>query len=174
VLWLAPDETVSAWLAGLFGVLAAFGAGARRIAVFAGARGGARAKVPLPVAAWIAAALLFLIVLTVADALSQGMAWEFKTPPHAPEALTGASVVNGCNEGGPRDNLTTPALALLALAVVSWLFGRSWPFLNRSSLHALYSARLTRAYLGASNPCRGSPARREVRRATAMPSRSPT
>lgn len=39
----------------------------------------------------------------------------------------------------------------LAALVLSFLFGRTWTFLNRSSLHALYAARLTRAYLGASN-----------------------
>jgi len=40
---------------------------------------------------------------------------------------------------------------LLAFAL---LFGRCWPFINQSSLHSMYSARLTRAYLGASNPRR--------------------
>ncbi len=43
---------------------------------------------------------------------------------------------------------------LAGLLVFSWLFGRNWSFLNRSSLHALYSSRLARAYLGASNPKR--------------------
>ena len=37
------------------------------------------------------------------------------------------------------------------------LFGHTWPFLNNSTLLPLYSARLTRAYLGASNPRRVSP-----------------
>lgn len=40
---------------------------------------------------------------------------------------------------------------LLAFAL---LFGRCWPFINQSSLYSMYSARLTRAYLGASNPRR--------------------
>ena len=39
----------------------------------------------------------------------------------------------------------------LALLVLCVLLGRSWTFLNGTSLHSLYSARLTRAYLGASN-----------------------
>ena len=46
------------------------------------------------------------------------------------------------------------AMSLLFLLVFSWIFGRNWSFLNRSSLHALYSSRLARAYLGASNPDR--------------------
>src|SRR5262249_47260054 len=44
-------------------------------------------------------------------------------------------------------------VTLLAFAV---LFGRCWPFINHSSLASVYSARLTRAYLGASNPRRKS------------------
>lgn len=46
-----------------------------------------------------------------------------------------------------RLELLTGVVALLAL-----LASRLWPFVNRSSLHAIYEARLRRAYLGASNP----------------------
>jgi hypothetical protein len=38
--------------------------------------------------------------------------------------------------------------------LLSFLFGRTWPFVNRSSHHSLYASRLTRSYLGASNPKR--------------------
>lgn len=41
-----------------------------------------------------------------------------------------------------------------AAALLAGLSGRVWSFVNRSSLHALYEARLRRAYLGASNPAR--------------------
>jgi hypothetical protein len=50
-----------------------------------------------------------------------------------------------------------PAPALLgftAAFLLSILFGQTWPFVNNSSHQSLYSARLTRAYLGASNPRR--------------------
>ncbi len=48
-----------------------------------------------------------------------------------------------------------PALLGFAFALLlSILFGQTWPFVNRSSQLPLYSARLTRAYLGASNPRR--------------------
>ena len=40
------------------------------------------------------------------------------------------------------------------LAVVVFATADLWYFLNRSSMHALYEARLRRAYLGASNPAR--------------------
>ncbi|MDX1432158.1 MAG: hypothetical protein R3286_06880, partial [Gammaproteobacteria bacterium] len=162
VLWHDPANKLSAVLTGLLGVLAAVGAGARRLAVLFGPREGARSRVSLRLVVWVAAALLYLAVLTVADALSHGLAWEFRMPAYAPAAIVDGGPANGCVENAARcglDGLRTPALALLSLFAVSWLFGRSWPFLNRSSLHALYSSRLTRAYLGASNACRVDPQR---------------
>lgn len=41
--------------------------------------------------------------------------------------------------------------ALSGALILSILLGRNWPFLNRSALGTLYTDRLTRAYLGASN-----------------------
>ncbi|HUK34501.1 MAG TPA: hypothetical protein VLV86_11345 [Vicinamibacterales bacterium] len=42
-------------------------------------------------------------------------------------------------------------MATLLLAVLAFLFGRSLPFVNLSSLTQFYSARLSRTYIGASN-----------------------
>jgi len=58
---------------------------------------------------------------------------------------------------GSRENfkdLRTPAFAFVVAVVMSFLFGWSWPFLNRSTQHPIYTSRLIRAYLGASNPLR--------------------
>lgn len=41
--------------------------------------------------------------------------------------------------------------ALAAALILSILLGRNWPFINRSALGTIYTDRLTRAYLGASN-----------------------
>ena len=47
------------------------------------------------------------------------------------------------------------ASALLgALVPLAWLSGKSFQFINLSSIQNLYSSRLVRAYLGASNPAR--------------------
>jgi hypothetical protein len=54
-----------------------------------------------------------------------------------------------------RDSGLTGVAAVVCL-VLAVFFGQTFPFVNRSSHHALYSARLTRAYLGASNPPRWS------------------
>ena len=66
----------------------------------------------------------------------------------------------------PRDSQScqprseSVAIAFLASLAVSILFGQTLAFFNLSSLHSLYTARLTRSYLGASNPRRrSSPAR---------------
>lgn len=53
-------------------------------------------------------------------------------------------------------------LGLFATVLLSILLGQTWPFLNNSSHQSLYSARLTRAYLGASNPVRVSGAGHSV------------
>ena len=58
-----------------------------------------------------------------------------------------------CTERGERVHWGTAA-ALVFLVALSWLFGRTGPFLNNSTLLPLYTARLVRAYLGASNPKR--------------------
>ena len=58
-----------------------------------------------------------------------------------------------CAKPGERDDWGT-AGAFGFLLALSLLFGRSWPFLNNSTLLPLYTARLVRAYLGASNPKR--------------------
>lgn len=48
-----------------------------------------------------------------------------------------------------------PALVVLGITFLfSFLFGWSWPFLNRSTHQSIYTSRLIRAYLGASNPTR--------------------
>jgi hypothetical protein len=46
---------------------------------------------------------------------------------------------------------------VLGFGLLSLILGQTLSFLNRSSLQTLYSARLTRAYLGASNPERWKP-----------------
>ncbi len=61
-------------------------------------------------------------------------------------------------EWGERDYRDALA-AFLFFVVLSWQFGRSWSFLNNSTLLPLYTARLIRAYLGASNPERIDPRR---------------
>lgn len=53
-----------------------------------------------------------------------------------------------------QQRITPVTIALVAGLLLSILFGQTWSFLNKSSFHPMYSDRLTRAYLGASNETR--------------------
>jgi len=68
--------------------------------------------------------------------------------------------------GGAKINIVQQAFVVaLAASVtlfVTWMLGMETAFVNASSLHRLYSSRLTRAYLGASNPQRSDPAHADV------------
>jgi hypothetical protein len=64
----------------------------------------------------------------------------------------GAPRVGPCVRG--RSDFVFTGIVWVILVLFGLAFGRCWPFINRSSLHSMYSARLTRAYLGASNPRR--------------------
>jgi hypothetical protein len=56
-----------------------------------------------------------------------------------------------CGSRESMAKLYPAAGALLITLLFSILFGWSWPFLNRSTHQAIYTSRLIRAYLGASN-----------------------
>ena len=92
---------------------------------------------------------------TVFNLVKQGPAnqaaetWAVQSPP-APVENKKPGPSTGRRDRGSR---LYPLGAALAIAFMfSFLFGWSWPFLNRSTLHPLYTSRLIRAYLGASNP----------------------
>jgi len=71
------------------------------------------------------------------------------------EATTARAPANGAALPGASERDLHPTIAtLMAALILSVLFGMARVFVNNSSHHALYAARLTRAYLGASNPAR--------------------
>lgn len=119
------------------GIMTVSGYASRIAAAFSKGPAGARPKLPL---AWIATAvalLLAFVILVGINALSYGFVWGFQKPDQSPSMLF-------------------VGLALLAGLFLSILFGQTWSFVNNSSYQGLYSARLTRAYLGASNEERWS------------------
>lgn len=188
VMWEDPEFSIAGWLAGMLG-LVTVAVNARRVVAYFSDRSGDRLRPSFDLVALMVAALLFCVTLTVTNALSHGIAWSFKYPYHVPEKLVtrtpteagrkaaltqscsleespcpdsaelGGLPCTECPEPGERC-LLGPAGVLGFLAVLSFVFGHTWPFLNNSTLLPLYSARLTRAYLGASNPCRVSPRRK--------------
>jgi hypothetical protein len=145
-------QALSALVAALGG---AAGLGQRVAVAFGGRAQGQRVKLPLAIVALAAAVVIIGLMLLSVNVLAHGIAWRFCAPAAAPTLSWPAPPAPGeisetCAE---RDTMLLGAATVAAL-LFSLAFGRTWPFLNQSSLHAMYSARLTRAYIGASNPDR--------------------
>jgi hypothetical protein len=98
------------------------------------------------------------------DKKAEQRSYALKVGPGGSAAVTALDLrvclatADNCNEPGAievaeRDGLRT-FVGFAAALLLSILFGQTWPFVNRSSLLSMYAARLTRAYLGASNPKR--------------------
>ena len=176
-LWLTGTP-VTRWLAiGSSGVAGAFVAARRIAAYFSGEGRVPRVRFALKLAAPAATVLLLTMSLVALDVVAHGIAWNFGSPTSVPKALiewpkesrrhrvAHASPRPGrptfeCAEPvalGQRSAVRTGGVALFLFAL-TLLMGGCRSFLNSSSLLPLYVARLTRAYLGASNPVRLKPA----------------
>ncbi len=129
VVVLAKYKTLSTTA----GALLVFG---RKIAssLASSSSGKRRLRLPLSLLAGAAALLLAAGVLISLSAVAHGFA-------------------DGWNGSLPDGVLSATAVGI----VLTLILGRTFPFLNQSSLQALYAARLTRAYLGASNSERWDP-----------------
>ena len=129
-------RSLYAVLASLMGA-AAF---AQRIATaLTGRANGRRLRLPVAAIVTTAALLLVALLLVSLSVLAHAVSWQFQPPSGAPRG----------------DEFRRFVLIVWSLLLLfGLLFGRCWPFINQSSLHSMYSARLTRAYLGASNPRR--------------------
>lgn len=139
-----------------------------------------RFQIPLNVVATVAAFTLLVVTLVGLAAVANGVAWQGKHPAFCctlpginlrqqlePKQRVELSVESHIAVTGAK-TLKVPDATDLAEAmsfvwaggvglvslVLAWLFGQTMSFLNFSSHQPLYSARLTRAYQGASNPAR--------------------
>jgi hypothetical protein len=126
------------------GVAALLLVAARKLAALVGAKGGwaeLLARFAKPLAA-VAAAVVFVLLAALAGALVQAVVWShiLRTPPVKDVALA----LGGTHAG----LLAGLVLVLLVLLVMT---GVSLGFLNNSTLHRFYAARLRRTYLGAAN-----------------------
>lgn len=148
VLAVAVVDTIGMWLARWFAHLPNLGSGIaallpllayliKKLPDWFGGNGSDKGKVAalfsrfLNTIALVAGIILFGMVAVAADAISHAAAW--RTVPWS-------------EPDWPRLLLVVAIVWVLAV-----LSGTANGFINLSSLHALYSARLTRAYLGASN-----------------------
>ena len=146
-------------------------------------------KLPTNALATVAGAALLVLFLASASYCVHLTVWDGREPALPtgsvvageqllrPGALLGSSDATPFVDAQPfleaTDRTAAPEprkaqlLVLLAAATFfAWMVGQTFAFFNLSSLHSFYSARLSRAYLGASNPQRfganpgvGTPAR---------------
>lgn len=142
---------------------------------------GPRPSLPVALIAGVAALIIVLLLLVAIDAGSHAIAFGLSRPEGAPARLLEKSkeersmsvdvwgggpvpaldlrVCTGspedCRPGDPKPvgkrNAMLAFLGFASTLLLSVLFGQTFPFVNRSSHLPLYAARLTRAYLGASN-----------------------
>ncbi|MGC4066642.1 MAG: hypothetical protein QM784_18800 [Polyangiaceae bacterium] len=133
-----------------------------------------RVRLPLTAIAAFVAVVLAFAWLTAISALCYAIAWKgqrVNTAAVCQLASDPAQVFSRCCDCADSRCLHllpfcskgsaygiadwAPVAVVLLLAIVfSWIFGNFMTFVNQSSQASLYSARLTRAYLGASNPKR--------------------
>ena len=130
----------------VYAVLMAVATFFRRHVVSLVTRFRANERPPLPVnlLTYAGATVLLLGVLGAVAVLPHWAIWS--GVPMAPTVAIATRV--------EFDPLGALPVLLFVSVLISLVMGRIWPFVNRSSLHALYEARLRRAYMGASNPMR--------------------
>ncbi len=142
---MMTEGRLTAWLAGAAGAILGIAALARKIVAWISPSGDRRPGMPASLAGtFIAGGVLILylgIMATIAHAASHGY----------PSVMAGTGYLARTT---PAGQLFSIGIAAVILSIFVILLGNATAFLNRSSHHALYNARLTRAYLGASNPRR--------------------
>ncbi len=176
VALLGPDPW-SGWLAGFYSVLLMLVGYARKLAVVFTPKGGdKRPSLPVNLIAGFIAFVLVAVILVSLNAVSHAVAWRLSAPRGStewqqaersclqvrleedcePAALVSASATSGRFPLRQGRDWQLSLLGLVTGFVLSIFFGQTFPFVNRSSHQSLYSSRLTRAYLGASNKRRWS------------------
>jgi hypothetical protein len=129
-----------------------------------GSRDGSKIALPVSIIAGVAAILIVAAHLTAVATFAHGVGYQFSPPTNDPAPAMVECIESGVCQTPPIAmlNRTSGFAAVLILATVlatSLLLGRSFSFLNLSTFQALYAGRITRAYLGASNPRRTDGAR---------------
>lgn len=152
----SSESSIGRWLTGIGGSLGLAGLG-RWLAIFfsKGPQSG-RPKISFKILSTVVAILLAGVILVLLNCVSHAVAWGGESPGGAPAILVERSPAAAARAAAlaaapARRDAAGLLVAFLGSLLLSILFGQTWPFVNRSSHLPIYSARLTRAYLGASN-----------------------
>jgi hypothetical protein len=136
----ARSTVVARFVAGIAGLMALSGVARQVIGLLGTDRITGHVGLPVRGLALIGAALLLLLALVGLSAIAHGIVWDWQSPGQR---------TGGLHE--PEISGFWTWLVLLGGGGLCWFFGNTYAFLNGSSIASLYAARLTRAYLGASN-----------------------
>jgi hypothetical protein len=132
-----PGLRIAALWAGAIAFLQAALSSSRNLAILiSGAARSPRARPPMAAVAMLVALLLVLAECLTLSVATYAIAWLGRSP-------------------GPQG--MSPGWLLLAASIAgffAFFLSRGWDLINRSTFNPLYAARLSRAYMGASNPAR--------------------
>ncbi|WP_414664141.1 patatin-like phospholipase family protein [Horticoccus sp. 23ND18S-11] len=138
--WSANDfEFPSLWAMLTSAGIGLFGLGARIAVALEGLLGKRRFRLPSSVAALGLALIWGVLIVVGLSVTACGIAWEW-------DLVWSGEHLNRMDGAWPL------MLAVAICFVASWVFSRALGFVNLSSMQQVYSARLARAYLGATNP----------------------
>ena len=172
----APSQGIFAWLSGAAGGLFVLFTAMQKYTAWFLPSGGSRRSMPLHLTAGIIAILVMGTILSLVSAMAHGIGWSLKQPnitevaPFLPSsakperkiiAVDSAVVVaepTVIHPVPPTElGVPCPGISAIACAIgvfLKFLTSLVMSFVNHSSLAPVYAARLTRSYLGASNPIR--------------------
>lgn len=149
---------LKAWFSGILAVIAAVSAYGRKIVVLFGDKSPAqRPRLSLTFIVTVIALIVVGVLAVGFDLLSHAVAWRFcaaAAPATIIDPFDARRFLPGCPELPVRQSTHVYLLWLAGSAALTFAFGRYFDFLNYSSHQVLYSSRLIRAYLGASNASR--------------------
>jgi Patatin-like phospholipase len=128
--------------AGLTGTgFALYGFAAKLVVYLERLLGAKKFRIPFSVIALALALLWLLLIVFALSVIGYGIAWRWNL------VWDGENVF--LMSGG-----WALTVAVTVSFVLSWIFSRSFGFVNLSSMQQVYAARISRAYLGATNPQR--------------------
>jgi hypothetical protein len=156
---LAVNGHLRTWAAAIVAAITGAAGFGRRLVLFIHPQQTQRPSLPASLMATVIALVLIAVIAVGFDVLSHSVAWQFGPAVEETVEIETPSITHPHEETEPlrhpeRQGPRTYALWVGGMLLLTLAFGRYFDFLNFSSQQTLYSSRLIRAYLGASNPSR--------------------
>jgi hypothetical protein len=141
LIWSRDFSFPALWALLTSGGALLFGFGSKIAVYLERLPGRFRFSIPLSAVALVLALAWLLLIVFALSVVSCGFGWEW---------------LNASSEEKfhPMTGVWNLFLIVTVALAASWIFSRSFAFVNLSSMQQIYTARLSRAYLGASNPHR--------------------